>query len=251
MRHGARSSYDSDPPPPAAPHRVRLPVNVHHWDHIAFLHWPFSPADIEPLVPDETMLLTFDEMAWLTITPFFIRVRPPGVPVVPPRWAFPETNLRTYVEGPDGRQGLWFLHMEVSAAWFVAALRPLGLPYFRRHMSVDVSRDQVVYRSTAGPGAQEGGHHIVVVPGPALRPPEGGPWERFVTARWGAFHRVGRRLLYTPVEHEPWRLQAATVQSCSVDALFRAAGLPAPAGPPVAHFSPGVRVRVGIPKPAR
>jgi uncharacterized protein YqjF (DUF2071 family) len=246
-----RSSYEGAPPPPAAPQRVRLPVNVHHWDHIAFLHWPYRPADIAHVVPDGTTLLTSGGMAWVTITPFFIRVRAPGVPFVPPRWAFPETNLRTYVASADGRQGLWFLHMEVSAAWFVATLRSLGLPYFRRHMSVDVARDQVVYRSQPSSASTDGGHHVVIVPGSALSPPEGGPWERFVTARWGAFHSVGGRLLYTPVEHEPWRLQAATVPVCSVDALFREAGLPAPAGPPVAHFSPGVKVRVGVPKPIR
>lgn len=224
-------------------------MNVHHWDIIAFLHWPFRPADIAHLVPDETVVLTYDGMAWVTITPFFIRVRPPGVPVVPPRWAFPETNLRTYVAGPGGRQGLWFLRMEVTAPWFVATLRTLGLPYVRRQMSVEVEEDHVAYRSLPYAASPDGGHHIVVRPGDVLRPPEGGPWERFVTARWGAFHRVGRRLLYTPVEHDPWRLQAAAVQVCSVDALFRDAGLPAPADPPVAQFSPGVRVRVGVPKP--
>jgi hypothetical protein len=224
-------------------------VNIHHWDTIAFLHWAFRPDDIAGLVPDEVVPLTYDGMTWVTVTPFFIRVRPPGVPFVPPRWAFPETNLRTYVAGPDGREGLWFLRMEVTALWFVATLRALGLPYFRRHMSVDVEGDQVVYRSLPHPASREGGHHIVVRRGDALRPPEGGPWERFVTARWGAFHRVGRRLLYTPVEHDPWRLQAAAVPTCSVDALFHDAGLPAPASPPVAQFSAGVRVRVGVPEP--
>ena len=215
---------------------------------IAFLHWPFRPADIARLVPEELVLLTHGGVAWVSITPFFIRVRPPGVPVVPPRWAFPETNLRTYVAGPGDRQGLWFLRMEVTAAWFVATLRTLGLPYFRRRMSVEVEGDEVAYRSAPYPASPGPGHHIVVRPGKALSPPEGGPWERFVTARWGAFHRVGPRLLYTPVQHDPWRLQTAAVEACSVDALFRTAGLPAPAGPPVAHFSRGVRVRVGVPR---
>lgn len=224
-------------------------MNVHHWDLIAFLHWPFRPADLAHLVPEETALLTHEGMAWVTVTPFFIRVRPLGAPVVPPRWAFPETNLRTYVAGPGDRQGLWFLRMEVTAPWFVAAMRTLGLPYVGRHMSVEVDDDQVAYRSRPTSAVADGGHHIVLRPGHALRPPEGGPWERFVTARWGAFHRVGRRLLYTPVEHDPWRLQAAEVQTCSVHTLFHDAGLPAPAYPPVAHFSPGVRVRVGVPRP--
>jgi hypothetical protein len=147
--------------------------------------------------------------------------------------------------------GLWFLRMEVTAPWFVAVLRAVGLPYFRQHMSVDSGEDCVVYTSQPDPLSSDGGHHIVVRPGDELRPPEGGPWERFVTARWGAFHRRGRRLLYTPVEHEPWRLHAAEVPTCSVDALFREAGLSPPTNPPVAQFSPGVRVRVGMPKMIR
>lgn len=245
---GEFRSRNGDAPPPAAPHRVRLPVNVHHWDNISFLHWSFDPADIAPLVPDETVVLTYDGMAWVSATPFFIRVRPPGLSITPPRWSFPETNLRTYVAGPDGREGLWFLRMEVTALWFVATLRAVGLPYFRRRMSVDFGQDRASYRSQPSAGSSRGGHHIVVRPGDDLRPPEGGPWDRFVTTRWGAFHRRGPLLLYTPVEHDPWHLRAAEVQECSVDALFLDAGLPPPAGPPVAHYSPGVRVKVGVPK---
>lgn len=91
----------------------------------------------------------------------------------------------------------------------------------------------------------------MVRPGRELRPSHGGPFERFLTARWRAYHRRGRVLLSTPVEHPPWTVHAAEVEVCEVDALFRAAGLPAPAGPPVAHFSPGVTVKVGRPRLAR
>lgn len=226
-------------------------MNIHHWDRISFLHWPVRAAELAPLVPDGTEVLTYDGTAWVTVTPFFIRVRPPGSPVVPPRWAFPETNLRTYVAGPGGRQGLWFLRMEVTALWFVAALRAVGLPYVRQNMSVDRGEGSVVYESRPSRWSSGGGHHIVVRPMEELRPPEGGPWERFVTARWGAFHQRGGRLLYTPVEHQPWRLHAADVPSCAVDALFGSAGLVPPAGPPLAQFSPGVQVRVGVPRVVR
>lgn len=234
-------------PPAEPPHRVRLPVNVHHWDTISFLHWPFDPDDIAPLVPDELTVLTYDGAAWVTVTPFFIRVRPPGSPIVPPGWAFPETNVRTYVAGPDGREGLWFLHMEVTARWFVAALRAFGLPYFHHNMTVEAEHNGVRYTSAPGRPPSVGGHHIAVHRGAALRPASGGPWERFVTARWAAYHHRGR-LLYTPVEHEPWPLHTADVTACDVGALFRAAGLSVPASPAHAHFSPGVAVRVGVPQ---
>lgn len=240
-------SREGSAPPVVSPHRVRLPTNIHYWDNISFLHWPFQPDDIATYVPDEATVLTYDGAAWVSVTPFVMRVRPPGVPVVPPRWAFPETNLRTYVRGPDGREGLWFLRMEVTALWFVATLRALGLPYFRQRMSVDTRDSGITYASQPSRMSSGGGHDITVRPGEELRPPEGGPRDRFLTARWGAYHRQGPLLFYTPVEHPPWPLHAAEATTCEVDALFRAASLPAPVGPPAAHFSPGVKVSVGWP----
>jgi uncharacterized protein len=249
-RRGRPGALEGGPPPVSAPHQVRLPVNVHHWENISFLHWPFDPADIAPLVPDRTAVLTLDGKAWVGVTPFVMKVRPPGVPVVPPGWAFPETNMRTYVSGPDGREGLWFLHMEVTAAWFVATLRSLGLPYVRQRMTVDAGPDRITYRSKPR-GRRSGGHDIVVRFGAELDPPHGQPRDRFLTARWGAYHRRGPLLLYTPVTHPPWPLRTGTAETCEVDGLFRAAGLPAPAGPPVVHFSRGVKVKVGRPQIVR
>lgn len=233
-------------PPAVAPHRVRAPVNIHRWDRISFLHWRFDPDEVARLVPAPLAVETFRGAAWVSLTPFVMRVRPPGVPVVPPGWAFPETNLRTYVRGPDGEQGLWFLRMEVTARWFVLTLRALGLPYFRQRMSVDIGEDRVQYRSR--PGARGGGHHIAVRPGELRDPPHGDRLERFLTARWSAYHRRGPLLLRTPVEHPPWALRRAAVETCDVAAMFRDAGLEAPADAPLAHHSPGLAVKVGHPR---
>jgi len=241
------SSSDGDAPPATAPHTVRLPVNIHQWNDISFLHWPVEPRDLTRLLPAELTPLTWDGSAWVGVTPFFIRVRPPGVPVVPPGWAFPETNVRTYVKDADGREGLWFLHMEVTALWFVATLRAFGLPYVQRRMTVEVGDERNVYVSRSRRASSPGGHRIVVRPGSWVRPAGGGPFERFLTARWGAYHRRGA-LLYTPVDHPPWPLRRADVETCEVDGLFRAAGLAPPTGPPVCHSSPGTTVKVGVPR---
>lgn len=231
-------------PPAGPPHLVRPVSNVQHWDAISFLHWPYDPGSVQALLPAGLEVLVHREAAWVGVTPFRIRVRPPGMPT-PPGWAFPETNVRTYVTDEHGRQGIWFLHMEVTAGWFAAALRSIGLPYVRQRMGVRIEGGQIAYRST--PAASPGGHDIVVRPGAALQPPSGGARERFLTARWAAYHRRGRALLRTPVEHPPWSLHRAETVVCEVDGLMRAAGLPAPDLPPLAHFSAGVMVHVGLP----
>ena len=148
----------------------------------------------------------------------------------------------------NGGEGLWFLHMEVSARWFMATLRAFGLPYVRRRMSVEILGDRNVYVSQP---RDVGGHRIVVRPGDALQPPSGGPFERFLTARWGAYHRRGPLLVHTPVDHPPWPLRRGIAETHEVAGLFRAVGLPPPRTIPVCHVSPGTVVRVGPPRRVR
>ena len=247
--HDPAESGVSGVPPASSPHRVRVLTNIQTWERITFLHWPVMPDVIQRQLPDGLRVDVRDGSAWVGVTPFRIRVRPLGMPFVPPGAVFPETNVRTYVVGPDGRQAIWFLHMEVTARWFVAALRMLGLPYVRRSMDVDEAAGVVHYRSCTTP-RQDGGHDIVVRPGERLDPVTGGPFEQFLTARWCAYHRVGRLLLRTPVEHRPWVLRSATVERCDVGGLFDAAGLPHPTRSPLVYFSDGVDTRVGPARPA-
>jgi uncharacterized protein YqjF (DUF2071 family) len=248
MRHQTSVIGPERLPPETAPHRVVLPTNVQQWENIAFLHWRIDPEEIQRRLPSGLTVDLHDGAAWISVTPFFIRVRPLGLPAVPPFSAFPETNVRTYVVGPDGGQGLWFLRMEVTALWFVVALRTLGLPYLRRQMSVDVAGAAVDYRSSPNSSSEADRHDIVVRYGVPLAPRSGGPTAQFLTARWHAYHRVGTHLLRTPVEHPAWELSTADVEQCDVKGLFAAIGLPAPVGDPLVQISRGVRVKVGAPK---
>jgi len=47
--------------------------------------------------------------------------------------------------------------------------------------------------------------------------------------------------------HDPWPLHRGELLDLN-DGLVAAAGLPAPSGPPLAHYSPGVDVRIGSPE---
>jgi uncharacterized protein YqjF (DUF2071 family) len=56
--------------------------------------------------------------------------------------------------------------------------------------------------------------------------------------------------LEAPVEHEAWPLEDAVILRCQ-ETLTAAAGLPALNSEPLVHYSPGVDVRIGAPRPVR
>jgi uncharacterized protein YqjF (DUF2071 family) len=53
--------------------------------------------------------------------------------------------------------------------------------------------------------------------------------------------------LFARAEHQPWPLHRAEALTVD-DSLTTAAGLPAPDGAPLVHYSPGVDVRIGRPE---
>ena len=69
------------------------------WRRLTFLHWPYEPALVQPLLPPGLVLDTFDSSAWIGLVPFEIC----NLRAIP---HFPETNVRTYVIGPDGFLGV-------------------------------------------------------------------------------------------------------------------------------------------------
>lgn len=67
----------------------------------------------------------------VTLTPFVVEgSRPPIVPPIPGLSSFLESNVRTYVVSPDGRDGVWFLTLETnSLSTTVVARTAIGIPY--------------------------------------------------------------------------------------------------------------------------
>jgi uncharacterized protein YqjF (DUF2071 family) len=229
-----------------AEQRLRLPVLRAGWRTQTFVHWPVPVEAVRPLVPEPLEVDEYEGTAWVGLTPFVMAdLRPPGVPAALPGLpTFPETNLRTYVRHPGGRDGLWFLSLEVTCPLMLAA-RAIGVPYHLGALEVTRREETIVYSGLRRPG--EASYRLVVRPGaPIERPTERDVW---LTSRWRAYtHRLGT-LWETPAEHEPWPLAAATVEELE-ETLTTAAGLPAPTAEPVVHFSEGVgHVRLGATLP--
>ncbi|WP_262387013.1 DUF2071 domain-containing protein [Streptomyces sp. TRM49041] len=223
---------------------VRFPLLYARWTTQTFVHWRYPPGAVQALLPPGVAVEVYDGAAWVGFTPFVMaEVRPPGVPAS--RWAtFPETNLRTYVRGPDGRAGVWFLDIEAGSSLTLAARAAAGVPYHWADLGVGRHGDTVVYAGSRRGGGPSYG--LVVRPGEPLRPSEPDVW---LTSRWRAYsHRLGL-VWETPIRHEPWSLSSAAVEELR-ETLTAAVGLPAPGGEPLVHYSREVRdVRIGLPRP--
>lgn len=231
-------------------HRIRAPLSLQRWDRLTFIHWSFEPTAVERLLPGGLEPHLWDGRAWVGLTPFVMAgLRGPGLPAVPAWSTFPETNLRTYVRGPAG-DGLWFFSLDVARLSVATALRTaLGLPYVWARMAVTEDAGDVTYTSRRRSGFPAG-TRITATPGAMLDEGQVTDLHDYLTARWGAYSYHAGSLLFTPVAHPPWPLADATLVDLRED-LVAAAGLPAPDEEPLVHFSPGVDVRIGVPRPVR
>lgn len=235
--------------PPTPLESVDRPVMLQGWKDLAYIHWPFDAASVQRRLPAGLEADTFDGQAWVGLVAFDMqRIRVPGTPAIPYFGSFPETNVRTYVLGPDGRPGVWFDSLDVTRLIPVLIARlSYRLPYMWSKMSI--RRDGPVVSYTArrrwpGPGAAS---TVRVRRGEPIPSAEVSGLEHFLTARWGLYTRLRSRLAYAPVDHPPWPLERATIDELD-DQLIEAAGYTKPAGDPLVHYSAGVDVRIGLPR---
>jgi uncharacterized protein len=252
---GVRPSPRPAPEPVTigAPRPVRRPLLTQQWRDLAFLHWPVDTRVAARVLPPGTRPDLFEGISYVGLVAFrMYRVGWLGLPALPYLGSFPETNVRLYSAGPDGRRGVVFLSLDAARLVPVLAGRAaFGLPYQWSAMRVQRDGDVVSYASRRRwPGtparlsmAVRVGERIGQIP----------DLERFLTARWG-LHAAwyGGGLWYLPNQHPPWPLYRAALLRLKEN-LLAAAGLPPPAGGPVSVlYSPGVPVRMGPPqRPAR
>jgi uncharacterized protein YqjF (DUF2071 family) len=235
--------------PGSCPFTIDRPVMRQRWERLTFLHWPFDPGAVQRLLPDGLEVDQFGGAAWVGLVPFFMRVATAGGTRVP--WAsnFCETNVRTYARDRDGRTGIWFLSLDAARLGAVCVARTTyRLPYFWSSMQLTTQGSEVSYSCRRRwPGPRGAASRVRVMVGEAYHPDELGERDHFLTARWILFSVSGTKHRFARASHQPWPLRRARVQTADGQ-LLRAAGLPAPEGEPLVHYSPGVDVRIGRPE---
>jgi uncharacterized protein YqjF (DUF2071 family) len=225
---------------PWAPQRVERAAMQQTWKRLTFLHWRYDPAVVRPLLPKGLELDTFDDAAWIGLVPFEI-YNVPGIP------HFPETNVRTYVIGPDGSRAVWFFSLDAARALAVIGARVgYGLPYFWSRMRVTIEDEAVHYTSSRKwPHSPKSSSDIVVKAGARFLPGELGDIDHFVTARFRLYSILRGKLSYAQIEHAPWPLAHATALKIN-QTLIESGGLTTPNGAPLVHYSEELDVRIGF-----
>ena len=231
MEHASLTSLDHRPwALPAAPWAWRQ-----SWLDLLFAHWPVDASLLQPLVPAPLEVQELDGTSWIGLVPFRMSgvMRRP-LPDLPWISAFPELNVRLYVEH-EGRPGVWFLSLDATnplAVW--AARRYFHLPYFRASIGIENGGDDFRYTSRrrgAGPALD-----IRYRPVSTPYQSRSGTLEHWLTERYCLYAQAPDGSIWTnEIHHVPWPLQSAEVE-IEHDSYLSHHGLKV-GGPPLAHFA--------------
>jgi uncharacterized protein len=211
------------------------------WNDLLFAHWPVDPEVMRPLVPSALALDAFNRQCWIAVTPFHMSgIRARWLPTLPGLSAFPELNVRTYVNY-GGKPGVYFFSLDAGsriAAW--AARATYRLPYFYARMSSLNQNGWIQYHSVRRPAAELKGKFRPIAP-VQLRDP--GTLEHWLTERY-CLYAVHRETIYrAEIHHEPWSLQDGEAEF-SINSMAASAGIQLPAIQPLLHFAKRLEVLI-------
>jgi uncharacterized protein len=183
------------------------------WRDLLFAHYPIQLAQLQPLVPPQLTLDTYDGTCWVSIVPFMMtNVHPRGLFSLPYLSAFPELNVRTYVT-VQGIPGVYFFSLEAGNPIAVSLARNLFyLPYFNARMRIEQVGDSFHYSSyRTHQRAPEAEFVAQYRPAPSaiLHEPEPGTLEHWLTERYCLYTVHSDQVYRGDIHHMPWRLQDA------------------------------------------
>ncbi len=217
------------------------------WCDLLFAHWPVPKKELEPLVPDGLSVQEFDSTSWVGIVPFRMQgvMRRP-FPDLPWISAFPELNLRLYVER-DGKPGVWFLSLDATnplAVW--AARRFFSLPYHLATMHISHFDEKYNYQSVRHKSGER--FQATYAPVSPIYTAKTGTLEHWLTERYCLYaQHPDRTLSRTEVHHHPWSLQKAKAD-IKLNNLCEPHGIKLGGEPVLLHFSKKIDVVIWSPE---
>ncbi|HJW32459.1 MAG TPA: DUF2071 domain-containing protein [Holophagaceae bacterium] len=213
------------------------------WRDLLFAHWPVEASVLQRFVPSPLRVQEFDGTSWIGLVPFRMAgvMRRPW-PDLPWMSAFPELNVRLYVE-LDGKPGVWFLSLDATnplAVW--AARRYFHLPYHSARISLHGVEGGIRYsaRRTSGHPALEATYRAISSPYESRQ----GTLEHWLTERYCLYAQTPDGvILRNDVHHVPWPLQRAEAE-ITENSYFAAHGLDIGGPPALLHAARRIDVVV-------
>jgi uncharacterized protein len=227
---------------PSAPGKIDHPVMFQQWNDLTFLHWPIDPKIVQLGLPKDLTVDTFQNNAWIGITPFYLsHLSAPVFPPLPWISAFPETNLRTYVIDQNGKRGIYFFTLEADRLLAVIGARIFyHLPYHWSDMNVAKRSNIVTYSGKR----KKVKYFIEIEVGEKIVGKKLNEFDHFLTARYRMYTKVGRSIVVCQIEHEPWPLYKAKIKTLEQN-ITHEYSIFIVEQDPIVHFSPGVFVSIG------
>ena len=205
------------------------------WRDLLFAHWSLPAERLGGVVPAALELDTYEDRAWIAITPFEVTgLRLHGLPPPPVLSRFEETNVRTYVT-VGGRPGVYFFSLDAASTPAVLAARiTYRLPYFRARMAIERIRGEIRYATTRSDGAASLRVRYRAVGEPFHARP--GTLEHFLTERYCLYTVSLGRVWRAEIHHAPWTLQRADA-AIAENTMTVPAGIDLPPEDPVLHYA--------------
>ncbi|MDX1952749.1 MAG: DUF2071 domain-containing protein [Verrucomicrobiota bacterium] len=222
----------------------RLPIMYQQWRDLLFLHWEMDATTIQATLPNGLFVDTYEEQAFLTVTPLFMRnVRPVSVPAVPGISNFLELNVRTYVHDRLGRPGVWFYSLDCNQFLAVKAARGFfHLNYEDAKMAGGLREDGGIEFSCLRKGTTEPGTYFWKTTGDPYFA-ESGSLEYFLIERYLLFAAAGEQLYLGRIHHQPYPVRK--VETFTADqVMLRLNGFQPRGEVALAQASDGVDVKV-------
>ena len=224
------------------------PVMHQTWENLLFMHWSFEPAALKGLIPPGLELDTFDDKAWISVTPFTVKnLHLHSLPPIPGLSSFHELNVRTYVHR-DGVPGIWFFSLDTSKLIPAMAARALFmLPYYDAEVTFEQKAGEFSFE-LARSGSPAAHFRANWRTGIRLRDPNVDSLAFFLVERYCYFALSEGGVYMTRIYHHPWILDEA-VLSFHASTMIGALGLAEPGTRPLAHFSREQKVDIWAPTP--
>ena len=224
------------------------PVLHQTWRNLLFMHWSFHPDEIRALVPSQFELDTFDDKAWVSVTPFTVaHLHLHSLPPVPGLSSFHELSVRTYLHR-KGIPGVWFFSLDASKLIPAIAVSAFFmLPYHDAAVTVQESAGEFAFELTRF-GSPAAHFRAGWRAGLRLRDPDVDSLAFFLVERYSYFALRDETIYMTRIYHHPWILDEAMVSS-HASTMIGALGIPEPGARPIAHFSREQNVDIWAPTP--